>query len=143
MQITIIDFQHHRMGIPVWPEQVHLDVGGIDVIVRLMSFLCHFMEARWWSYAWKMWSLPEGFACFLSPDSGQQEFWILFFAAAFAVEAAAASGPSGYEAAEVLKEVFWWRWPLVQWLVRLLEHCRCRLVTDLGTATSSQPTQGC
>ena len=93
MQITIIDFQHHRMGIPIWPEQVHLDVGGIDVIVRLMSFLCHFMEARWWSYAWKMWSLPEGFGCFLSPTTEQQEFWTLFFAAAFAVEIAAAAGP--------------------------------------------------
>ena len=36
----------------------------------------------------------------------------------------------------VLKEVFWWKWPLVQWLVRLLEHCRCNLVTDNGTAPS-------
>ena len=136
MQITIIDFQHYRMGIPIWPEQLHLDVGCMDVIVRLMSFLCHFTEARWWSYAFKMWFLPEGFASFLSPTTGQQEFWTLFFSAAFAVEAAAVAGPSGYEAAELLKEVFWWRWPLVQWLVRLLEHCRCRLVTDLGTPTS-------
>lgn len=60
----------------------------------------------------------------------------MFFEVAFAIEAAAASGPSGYAAFAVLKEVFWWSWPLVQWLVRLLEHCRCDLVTDHGTVSS-------
>lgn len=126
----------HRIGIVVFPGQLHLDPEGINPKERLMSFLLHLVEARWWSYAFKEWALPEGFACFLSPTSGQKEFWRSFFTAAFAIEAAAAAGPSGYDASVVLKEVFWWRWPLVQWLVRLLEHCRCNLVTDNGTASS-------
>ena len=27
-----------------------------------MSLLCHFFEARWWSYAWISFALPEAFA---------------------------------------------------------------------------------
>ena len=33
---------------------------------RLMSFLCHFVEARWWSYAWACFALPEAFAAVLA-----------------------------------------------------------------------------
>ena len=120
----------------VFRGQSHLDPEGINPKERLMSFLLHLVEARWWSYAFKEWALPDGFACFLSPNSGQKEFWRSFFTVAFAVESASAAGPSGYDASVVLKEVFWWKWPLVQWLVRLLEHCRCNLVTDNGTAPS-------
>ena len=116
--------------------QLHLDAGDLNPIERLMSFLCHMLEARWWSYSTIMWSLPEGFASFLSPTSGQSRFWAAFFTAAFAIEANAAAGPSGHAAFTVLKEVFWWNWPLVQWLARLLEHCRCRLVDEQGAVTS-------
>ena len=56
-------------------------------------------------------------------------------------EATAAAGPSGHDAVTVLGEVHWWRWPLVQWLVRLLEHCHGRLITDGGIPTSEMATR--
>ena len=73
------------------------------------------------SYAFKEWALPDGFACFLSPTSGQKEFWRSFFTVASAIESATAAGPSGYDTSVVLNKVFWWRWPLIEWLVHLLE----------------------
>ncbi len=41
-----------------------------DIATRLMSFLLHFHEARFWSYAWMSSALPEGFAAYLPTDDG-------------------------------------------------------------------------
>ena len=96
-----------RIGVQVFPGQVCLDIEGVNPKPRLMSFLLCLGEARFWSYAFKQWSLPEGFACFLvSPEvtdpgnsaSSDQikeahQFWQDFFEAAWNVEAEADSDP--------------------------------------------------
>ena len=78
-----------RIGIQVYPGQVCLDAEGINPKAKLMSFfLIYLTEARFWSYAFKQWTLPEGFASFLasevtdpgtsiSPDPAEEthKFW--------------------------------------------------------------------
>jgi hypothetical protein len=34
---------------------------------RLMSFLLHNLEARFWRYDWRQWAFPEAFGALLSP----------------------------------------------------------------------------
>ena len=45
---------------------------------RLMSFLCHFSEARWWSYAWMCFALPDGFAAVLAEGPQAVDHWELW-----------------------------------------------------------------
>ena len=91
-----------RIGIQVHPGQVCLDPEGINSKARLMSFLLCHTEARFWSYASKQWTLPEGFASFLAskgtdlgtsiskdPAEEAHEFWHDFFEAAWMVESQA------------------------------------------------------
>ena len=91
-----------RIGIPVYPGKVCLDAEGIDSKARLMSFLFCLTEARFWSYASKQWTLPEGFASFLAPAAKEaHDFWHDFFEAAWMVESEACLG-SDKEAASTL-----------------------------------------
>ena len=122
-----------------------------------MSVLLCMTEARFWSYAFKQWTLPEGFASFLaakvtdpgtspvtdpgtsvSPDPVEQAhtFWQDFFEAGWKVEAQADSDPDRRAASTLLQDIFWWSWPIVQWIGRLLAHCGFMLVTDSGTNTN-------
>ena len=115
-----------------------------------MSFLLCLGEARFWSYAFKQWSLPEGFACFLvSPevtDPGNSassdrikeahQFWQDFFEAAWKVEAAAESDHDWRAASEVLEEIAGGGGSLYNGFGRLLAHCGFA-VTDSGTHGSN------
>ena len=104
-----------RIGIQVYPGQVCLDAEGIHSKARLMSFLLCHTEARFWSYASKQWTLPEGFASFLAskvtdlgtsisedPAEEAHELWHDFFEAAWMVESEASCLGSGQEAASTL-----------------------------------------
>ena len=93
---------------------------------RLMSFLLHFAEARWWSYAWMCFALPEGFAAVLAEGVQAVEhlqFWrTLWEAATFAESVHGAGHPSAAGVAELREAIYWLDWPLVQWLLRLMAH---------------------
>ena len=60
-----------RLGWQVLPGQPYFRSEEIDVPERLMSFLLHLMEARWWSCAWQRFALPEAFAGILHPTESQ------------------------------------------------------------------------
>jgi hypothetical protein len=102
-------------------------VPSADIPGRLMSFLLHFMEQRFWAYAWYEWALPEGFASGLShcPRAAQcgldriRRLW----EASTDVESAAQEFPS---AATLRAEVYWLSWPICQWLLRTLAHFNFR-----------------
>ena len=94
-----------RIGIPVYPGQVCLDAEGIDSKARLMSFLFCLTEARFWSYASKQWTLPEGFASFLAPAAKEaHDFWHDFFEAAWMVESEACLGSDKEAASNLLQD---------------------------------------
>ena len=84
------------------------------------------MEARFWSYAWRQWALPEAFAAILSLKDevcrvALQDLQGLFQAATDA-EMGRAQGEAGSGAYALRQEVYWLSWPLVDWLMRLLAH---------------------
>jgi hypothetical protein len=102
-----------------------LDVSSV-IPERLMSFLCHFFEARWWSYAWMRFALPEGFAAVLA--AGEQGIESLQFlrtlwdAATFAETIANTAHASAAGVVNLRQEIYWLDWPVVQWILRLMAH---------------------
>ena len=102
-----------------------LDVSSV-IPERLMSFLCHFFEARWWSYAWMCFALPEGFAAVLV--EGEQGIEYLQFlrtlwdAATFAEAIANTAHPSAAGVVNLRQDIYWLDWPVVQWILRLMAH---------------------
>ena len=109
---------------------------------RLMSFLCHFSEARWWSYAWMRFALPDGFAAVLAegPQAVDHlQFWrTLWDAATFAESVHGAGHPSATGVCELREAIYWLDWPSVQ---RLLDRGPASL--DRGPASLDRgPQQG-
>jgi hypothetical protein len=100
-----------------------LGVPVADIPGRLMSFLLHFMEQRFWAYAWYEWALPEGFAAVISPFPGVAEIHLQrirsLYLASFDAESAAFEFPA---AATLRSAVHWLSWPVCQWLLRTLAH---------------------
>ena len=93
---------------------------------RLMSFLCHFFEARWWSYAWMRFALPEGFAAVLAEgEQGMESLQFLrtLWDAAILAETITNTGhPSAAGVISLRQEIYWLDWPVVQWILRLMSH---------------------
>ena len=102
-----------------------LDVSSL-IPERLMSFLCHFFEARLWSYAWMRFALPEGFAAVLAEgEKGAKslQFWqTLWDAATFAEAITNTAHPSAAGVVSWRQEIYWVDWPIVQWILRLMAH---------------------
>jgi hypothetical protein len=89
-----------RLGIEAVKGQLHFQPPlGAQVEQRLMSFLLHNLEARFWSYAWRQWAFPEAFAALLSPHFGERhtqvEWWQGLFLATTDAEAEQNSGVVG------------------------------------------------
>ena len=97
-----------------------------EIPVRLMSFLLHMVEARFWSYAWQQWSLPEGFAAYLPTENGSkrdfQTLRTLWEAATLAERVVNSGHPSASGVSQLRREVHWLSWPLTQGVLRLLAH---------------------
>lgn len=121
-----------RLGWQVLPGQPYFQSEEIDVPGRLMSFLLHFMEARWWSCAWQRFALPEAFAGILHPTESQsimEELRGLHQAAVdvqCGLHAGIDLGPAITQALprarELLEQVYWLSWPAVDTLLRFLAH---------------------
>jgi hypothetical protein len=89
-----------RFGIEAVKGQLHFQPPlGALVEQRLMSFLLHNLEARFWSYAWRQWAFPEAFAALLSPHVDERhtqvEWWHALFLATTDAEAEQNSGVIG------------------------------------------------
>ena len=125
----------HRLGWQVVPNMPVTDFtlasGEVPTLSptfpeRLMSFLCHFCEARWWSYAWMRFALPDAFAAVLAegPQAVDHlQFWrTLWDAATFAESVDGAAHSSATGVSELREAIYWLDWPLVQWLLRLMAH---------------------
>jgi hypothetical protein len=89
-----------RLGIEAVKGQLHFQPPlGAQVEKSLMSFLLHNLEARFWSYAWRQWALPEAFAAMLSPHFAERhtqvEWWQALFLATTDAEAEQHSGVIG------------------------------------------------
>lgn len=93
---------------------------------RLMSFLLHFSEARWWSYAWGHFALPEAFAAVLADGpqgvAALKYLHLLWKAATFAGSIEGAGNPSAAGVVSLRHQIYWLDWPITQWLLRLLAH---------------------
>ena len=102
-----------------------LDASSI-IPERLMSFLLHFFEARWWSYAWISFALPEAFAAALAEGMQAIEFLQylkeLWEAATFAEAIVGTGHPSAAGVVSLRQEIYWLDWPINQWLLRLMAH---------------------
>ena len=75
----------HRLGWQIVKGKLVLDLTSASGEVptlhptipeRLMSFLCHFSEARWQSYVLMRFALPDGFAAVLAegPESVEKQY---------------------------------------------------------------------
>ena len=119
--------QLSRLGIEALKGQPFLNIspssGNIEA--RLMSFLLHLMEARWWSYMSHEKAMPDRFAAILSPvDSCRKalEYLSALWEASIQVESARNMGDSAAAAWKLRQEFCWLSWPLSQFIMRLLAH---------------------
>ena len=84
-------------GVPV--EEIH---------GRMMDFLCHVLEARFWSYAMHEWSWPQAFAGVLADDEREAESVLLrcrlHWEACLLAEACGHVRPG---LAELRKQIYW------------------------------------
>ena len=101
-------------GVPV--EEIH---------GRMMDFLCHVLEARFWSYAMHEWSWPQAFAGVLADDEREAESVLLrcrlHWEACLLAEACGHVRPG---LAELRKQIYWQSWPANQVGFRVLAHFR-------------------
>jgi hypothetical protein len=100
-----------------------LKMPGVDVEsipARIMSFLLHLVEARFWNYAWRQWAYPGAFAGLLDGGVNQQK------AASFAARKlwkvatdVESKGKVNHGMASLRNKIFWLSWPA--WC--LIVHC--------------------
>ncbi len=104
-----------------------------DIPTRLMSFVCHMLEARFWSYATYQWSWPRAFLALLAEGAFAEEVMITARRQWEACLLAEAQGHRSPGLQELLAQQYWHRQPLVQLGFRLLAHCGFERRPSLAT----------
>ncbi len=117
-----------------------------DIPCRLMSFVCHMLEARFWSYATYQWSWPRAFLALLAEEAPAEEAMATARRQWMACILAEARGHQSPGLQELLAQQHWQGQPLVQLGFRLLAHCGFRRGPSLATTLFERlatPTNFC